>query len=376
MIVTLTLNPSLDRTVEVPVLDRGSVIRALDGHLDPGGKGVNVARALLANGVDARAILPVGGRVGRQLVELLEVEGVRMTPVPVGAETRSNLTLSEPDGTVTKINEAGGALTDAEIERLADVVLLTAGAAGPRDLKVVAGAADRVVAGLRDLNATAGLRDLNATAGLPDRNAVAGLRDLDAVADAADGVVSGDWVVASGSLPPDTPSNVYARLVARLAAQGFKLAVDTSGAALTEAVAAGAALVKPNREELSDAVGWEVWSLDDAVKAAESLRHDGAEAVLVSLGPDGAVLVDDDGALHGQCPVEVPRSSVGAGDCLLAGFLAAGARGEQALATGLRWAAAAVELPGSRIPTPADIAGRHPIIRRDMDRRQALSPSS
>jgi 1-phosphofructokinase len=314
VIVTLTLNPSLDRTVVVPFLHRGSVIRALDGNVDPGGKGVNVARALLANGVGARAILPVGGRVGRQLVELLEAEGVVMTSVDVGADTRSNLTLSEPDGTVTKINEAGGALTDGEIERLADAVLLTAGAA--------------------------------------------------------------DWVVASGSLPPGTPTNVYARLVTRLGAHGIKLAVDTSGSALAQAVAAGAALVKPNREELSEAVGWEVWSLADAVKAAESLRGQGAAAVLVSLGPDGAVLVDDEGAVHGQCAVDVPRSSVGAGDCLLAGFLAAGAHGENALATALQWAAAAVELPGSGVPTPADIDGRHPVIRRDIDREQALSPSS
>jgi 1-phosphofructokinase len=314
VIVTLTLNPSLDRTVEVPSLTRGSVIRTSDGHLDPGGKGVNVARALLANGIEARAILPVGGRVGHQLVELLEAEGVVMTAVDVGAGTRSNLTLSEPDGTVTKINEAGDALTDDEIERLADAVLLTAGAA--------------------------------------------------------------DWVVASGSLPQATPTDVYARLVTRLAAHGIKLAVDTSGPALAQAVAAGAALVKPNREELSEVVGWEVWSLADAVTAAESLRRDGAQAVLVSLGPDGAVLIDDDGAIHGECRVEVPRSSVGAGDCLLAGFLAAGARGEEALANALLWAAAAVEMPGSRIPTPADIDSRHAVVRRDIDRQQTLSPSS
>jgi 1-phosphofructokinase len=88
------------------------------------------------------------------------------------------------------------------------------------------------------------------------------------------------------------------------------------------------------------------------------------------------VLVDDDGAVHAECRVDVPRSSVGAGDCLLAGFLAAGARGEDALATALQWAAAAVELPGSRIPTPADIDGRHAVVRQDIDHEQTLSPSS
>jgi 1-phosphofructokinase len=314
VIVTLTLNPSLDHTVEVPLLERGAVIRATSTHLDPGGKGVNVARVLLANGVDARAVLPVGGRVGHQLVELLAAEGVPMTAVEVGTDTRSNLTVSEPDGTVTKVNEAGGTLAQDEIDRLLDTVVAAAR--------------------------------------------------------------SGDWVVASGSLPPSVPDDVYARLTARLVADGVPVAIDTSGPALLQAVAAGPSLVKPNREELAEAVGWEVRSLIDAIEAAEALRHKGAGSVLVSLGPDGAVLVDDDGIVHGRCAVDVRRSSVGAGDCLLAGFIAAGARGEHAVATAARWAAAAVALPGSRVPSPIDIDGRHAEVRRDIDRHQTLSPSN
>jgi 1-phosphofructokinase len=76
MIVTLTLNPSLDRTLEVDTLERGAVLRAASVHLDPGGKGVNVARALLANGVATRAVIPCGGPEGEQLVRLLAEEGV------------------------------------------------------------------------------------------------------------------------------------------------------------------------------------------------------------------------------------------------------------------------------------------------------------
>jgi 1-phosphofructokinase len=314
VIVTLTLNPSLDRTVEVPLLVRGSVIRASAGHVDPGGKGVNVARVLLANGVPARAVLPVGGRIGRELVELLEAEGVTMTAVEVGVDTRTNVTLSEPDGTVTKVNETGGPLSDAEVERLADAVLLAAGAH--------------------------------------------------------------DWVVASGRLPRSAPDDVYARLTNQFVAQGIRVAVDTSGPALLQAVSARPALVKPNREELSEAVGWEVRTLEDAFEAAQALRRQGAEAVLVSLGPDGAVLVDDDGVAHAECHVDGRRSTVGAGDCLLAGFLASGARGQDALATAVRWAAAAVSLPGSRMPSPDDIAGRHASVRRGIDRHQLLSGST
>src|SRR5690606_31376114 len=89
--------------------------------------------------------------------------------------------------------------------------------------------------------------------------------------------------------------------------------------------------------------------------AARQLTSWGAGAVLVSLGAEGAVLVDEDGIGFGSAPVERPRSSVGAGDALLAGFLAAGAKGEPALAEALAWGAAAVSLPGSRMPGPADI---------------------
>jgi 1-phosphofructokinase len=316
VIVTLTLNPSLDRTVEVPGLVRGGVLRASAGRIDPGGKGVNVARALLANGVTARAVLPAGGAVGRQLVELLEAEGVAMTAVPVAGATRSNLTLSEPDGTVTKINEGGSMLDPAEIDRLAAAVLQLVG--------------------------------------------------------------PGDWAVLSGSLPTGVDAGVYARLTAQFVAAGIDVALDTSGPALVRAVRARPAIVKPNRDELAEVLGRDVRSVADAVEAAEGLRSAGAVSVLASLGPDGAVLVDRDGVVFGDCVVGEPRSSVGAGDCLLAGFLAArssGADGRAALATALRWAAAAVELPGSAVPGPADVARHRPRLTDHVDRHRALTRS-
>ncbi|GAA1285678.1 1-phosphofructokinase [Planotetraspora silvatica] len=293
MILTLTLNPSLDRAIEVGSLIRGAVIRAAAAHLDPGGKGVNVSRALLANQVRSCAVIPFGGDEGRQLVGLLSAEGIDMIPVPVGGATRSNVTLAEPDGTVTKINEPGTALTPAELDTLASAVL--------------------------------------------------------------DAAQSADWVVASGSLPPGVPVDVYAGLCRRFAAAGIETAIDTSGPALVAAVAAGPTLVKPNREELAEATGTPIACLGDVIDAAEKLRAMGARSVLTSLGADGALLMEDDRVWYGRCPVEEPRSSVGAGDAMLAGFLAAGATGESALAEGLAWASAAVGLPGSRMPAPSDI---------------------
>ncbi|MBE1489852.1 1-phosphofructokinase [Plantactinospora soyae] len=293
MILTVTLNPSLDRAMEIDSLARGAVIRAASARIDPGGKGVNVSRALLANGVPSRAVLLSGGDEGAQLVHLLQAAGVDLVAVPIAGRTRSNITLAEPDGTVTKINESGPVLTTAEFTAVTEAVLTAAGSA--------------------------------------------------------------HWVVACGSLPPGLSGSAFGELCARLVAAGVRLAVDTSGPALRAAAEAGAALLKPNREELAEAVGAPLRSLGDVVDAATRLRDWGAGAVLASLGADGAVLVDADGVVVGESPVAQPKSTVGAGDALLAGFLAAGARGPDALAEGLAWGAAAVSLPGSRMPGPDDL---------------------
>jgi 1-phosphofructokinase len=298
MIVTVTLNPSLDRAIEIEELVRGQVIRATHAQLDPGGKGVNVSRALLANGVPTRAFFPCGGEEGAHLVRLLHAEGVSLLTVPISGHTRSNVTLVEPDGTVTKINEPGPALSLAEFEEITEHVL---------------GAA-----------------------------------------------TGADWLVACGSVPPGLPGSALSRLCRRLVEAGVRLAVDTSGPDLREAALAGAALLKPNREELAEVVGGPLVSLDDVVDAARKLLSWGAGAVLASLGADGAVLVDADGVIAGDSPVSDPKSSVGAGDALLAGFLAAGARGPDAVREALAWGAAAVRLPGSRMPGPADLR-RHDV---------------
>ncbi|GAB3985615.1 1-phosphofructokinase [Actinoallomurus acanthiterrae] len=299
VIVTLTLNPSLDRTIEVDRLVTGAVIRATSVRLDPGGKGVNVSRALLANDVPTVAVVTAGGADGDQLVHLLEVDGIPLRAVPVDGRTRSNVTIVEPDGVVTKLNEPGEPLSPAELDAVADMVLA-------------------------------------ATEGA-------------------------SWVVTCGSLPPGVPTEIYARLCEFFTAAGVRVAVDSSGPALLAALEAKPVLVKPNREELAEAVGRPVGSLGDVIEAAEELRDRGARTVLASLGADGAVLVEEEGVTIGEAPVAAPRSTVGAGDALLAGFLAAGARGAPALAEGLAWGAAAVSLPASRMPRPEDI--RRDIVR-------------
>ena len=118
MIVTVTLNPSLDRTIQVDRLVRGAVHRAGDVRLDAGGKGVNIARALAGNGHKVRAVFPKGGADGDELAWLLSRAGIDYRAVPIGDAVRTNVSIVEPDGTVTKLNTPGPVLTAAEIDAL------------------------------------------------------------------------------------------------------------------------------------------------------------------------------------------------------------------------------------------------------------------
>jgi 1-phosphofructokinase len=293
MIVTFTANPSVDRALEISKLVRGAVMRATRTRVDGGGKGVNVTRALAANGCPSIAVLPSGGAEGAQLMGLLEAEKLLVHPVPIAGAIRANVTIVEPDGATTKVNEPGPALSDAEVAQLTDALLQAACGA--------------------------------------------------------------DWAVLSGSLPPGAPADWYATLTVALHDQGVNVAVDTDGAGLPATFAAAPDLVKPNQRELAQASGMPVGSRAEALAAVHRIRAAGARTVLASLGADGALLVEPDRAHHGGAEVSAQRSTVGAGDAMLAGFLAAGGSGVEALAEAVAWGTAAVSLPGSRMPGPTDL---------------------
>ncbi|MET9670092.1 1-phosphofructokinase [Streptomyces sp. NPDC006475] len=293
MILTVTPNPSLDRTYEVPALDRGEVLRATAERMDPGGKGVNVSRAVAAAGHRTVAVMPLGGAPGALVAELLAGQGIEVAAVPVTGGTRSNIALAEPDGTLTKINAPGPELSAAEAESL-----------------------------------------LSMTAAHS---------------------VSASWIACCGSLPRGLAPEWYAELVARAHAAGARVALDTSGPSLLAALRSHPDVVKPNADELAQAVDRPLATVGDAVKAAEELRELGARAVLASLGGDGQLLSCAAGTWFGHASVAAVRSNVGAGDASLAGFLAAGGEGPDALAAAIAHGAAAVQLPGSVMPTPADL---------------------
>ena len=305
-IVTVTPNPSLDRTFGVADLRRGHVLRATSTSLVPSGKGVNVSRVVAANGAPGVAVLPIGGHDGDFLVsQLLDDSGIRLEVVRIHGRIRSNITVLEPDGTATKLNEAGPTLSDDETRELADAAVAAA--------------------------------------------------------------VGAAWLVGSGSLAPGMPDTFYAGLVARVAMltrsansesgrHRPSVAIDVTGSALAAAVGAGADLVKPNVGELAEVCGTSLSTVGAVASAAADLRRRGARAVLASMGADGALLATDDGVWFARADIATIVSAVGAGDTLLAGFLLGGgtATPADALATGVALAARRCVLDATEQPRIAD----------------------
>jgi 1-phosphofructokinase len=308
MIVTLTANPSLDRTatLERP-LTRGDVHRVTSVTVEPGGKGINVARVAHYAGHPVRAVLPAG--TGDPILRGLDDLRVPYRSVPLLDAVRTNLTLTEPDGTTTKINEPGPSLDEEITERLAHLLVLESERA--------------------------------------------------------------DWVVLSGSLPPGVPAGWYADLVRALRPWGCRIAVDTSDAPLLALAAefpdAAPDLLKPNAEELAQLTGADPQLLESAaaagdpsacVDAARALLQRGVSAVMATLGGAGAVLVTPEGAWHATPPPITLRSTVGAGDSSVAGYVLAETRGLSApdrLRLAVAYGSAAASLAGTALPHPEQL---------------------
>jgi 1-phosphofructokinase len=300
VIVTLTTNPSIDRTVTLAgELERGAVLRAESVTSQGGGKGVNISRAAVAAGVRTIAVLPAL-KDSPFVLDLLR-DGIDCRPEPPAGDVRVNLTLTEPDGTTTKVNTPGAAVGRSDLDRLAAAVTVRARLA--------------------------------------------------------------QWVVLAGSLPPGAPDAWYAELLAQLRGTGASVAVDTSGAPLM-ALAAGLedhapSLMKPNGEELASLTGGDADRIEAdplaAAAAAGELVARGVGAVLATLGGSGAVLVTPEGAWHATPPPTTVVSTVGAGDSSLFGYLLGDLRGGDAaerLRLAVAYGSAAAGLPGTTIPTP------------------------
>ena len=300
MILTLTPNPSNDRTVTLAgPLERGAVQRLLSVTMQAGGKGVNISRAAMSAGLTTEAVFPA--RPDDPFVTELNSAGIACCPAPPAGDVRINLAITEPDGTTTKLNSPGATVSARHLDDLAATLL--------------------------------------------DRAAVA------------------SWVVLAGSLPPGAPDGWYAELVRSLRRTPARVAVDTSEgplAALVDALPEAAPdLMKPNGEELASFVGGDEETFESdpatAAVAARQLIDRGVGAVLVTLGGAGAVLVTDDGAWHATPPPTTVVSTVGAGDSSLFGYLLSEVRGgspAERLTLAVAYGSAAASLPGTTIPEP------------------------
>ncbi len=304
-IVTITINPAVDIFVSTAKVEPTRKMRTSAPKRDPGGGGINVARAAFRLGAKVTAIYPASGAIGRLLTRLLEREGIDSIVTPSHAETRENFTAYEDEsGEQFRFVLPGSTLHRAEWEAL--------------------------------------------------------LYELENIE------TEPKFVVASGSVPPGVPSDFFAKVAAIAKKLGAKPLVDTSGAALKAAIDEGVYLVKPNLNELSDLCGKPLETEEARITACQAMIKSGeAEVVALTLGGDGALLVTRDGVWRAS-PMQIEAvSTVGAGDSFLGGMVAALAKGEaldQAFRTAVAAGFAAVMRPGTELSHQDDIGRLMPQI--------------
>ena len=260
-IVTLTVNPALDLSTSTETLMAEHKMRCGPSRVHPGGGGVNVSRVIERLGGHSTAIYAVGGATGQAYRQLLEDEGLMGRAIPIAGSTRENITIDETStGKQFRFVLQGPELADAEWTQC-----------------------------------------LRAT-----ETAMSG----------------GGYVVASGSIAPGVPDDIYARVARRARELGVRCVVDASGPALAAAVDEGVFLVKPSGRELGELVGSPALTIDEKIEAARELVVRGrVEVVALTLGGDGAVLVTSDSVTRLASPPITVRSTVGAGDSFLAALV-------------------------------------------------------
>lgn len=274
-------------------LTLGGVNRGDLNAIDPGGKGVNVSRALAAFGANTHAVLICGDLGSQWFGKKLNALKIAHHVIKAEGITRSNITLQEANGTVTKINEPGFELSKEVLNEL--------------------------------------------------------LQTLDGLD------LQGSWVVLAGRLNPGADVNTYRDLAQFVRDRGAKVAIDGSGPEFRAALEVKPDLIKPNQFELAELLGRPLKTIHDVIAAAREVIAGGVEQVLCSLGKDGAILVTADQVMHCEPAQAASGTPVGAGDILLAIYLGGGAT-PTALKDAIAWSAASVPLPGTAIPTPAQAA--------------------
>ena len=296
-IVTVTFSPCIDKTTTVPDLIPEKKLRCSSPTLQPGGGGINVARAIKKLGGEAIAVYPAGGYTGKYFNALLEKENVPVIIIESKNETRENIiVVEESKNKQYRFGMPGTELTEDEWQQC-----LTA---------------------------------------IEKREGI-------------------EYIVASGSLPPGVPLDIYARLAIIAKRKNAKLVVDTSGEALKHAVDEGVYLIKPNLGELASLAGVE--NIDEyqiVSLGKEIIKKGSCEILVVSMGEKGAMLITKNVNHHFLPPQVERKSTVGAGDSMVAGLVLGLSKQQslpEVLKYGIACGTAATMNPGTELCKKEDV---------------------
>ena len=257
MIVTVTMNPAIDKTVEIDRLQPGGLNRIQKVEYDAGGKGINVSKTIHELGGESIATGFLGGNAGKTIETVLNERGIRNDFIWVEGETRTNTKVFETSGAVTELNEPGPAITEEQLEEL--------------------------------------------------------IRKLEGYADEQ------TLFILAGSIPNGVNKEIYSRIIHRVHNKGAKALLDADGELFRNSLEAGPDIIKPNRVELEEYAGYDYRaSREELLQMARDLRGRGIETVAVSMGKSGAMLVQE--GYEVKCPALSVKahSTVGAGDAMVA----------------------------------------------------------
>lgn len=257
MIVTVTMNPAIDKTIESDRLNRGNLNRIEKIEYDAGGKGINVSKTIHELGGESIATGFLGGNAGRVIEEVLDSRGIKHDFVWVEGETRTNTKVCEQDGTVTELNEKGPEITPEQLTNL--------------------------------------------------------LEKLDDLA--ADNVL----FILAGSIPGNMEKDIYARIIERVHKKGAKVLLDADGELFRKGLEQKPDMIKPNQWEIEELQGFSHGVSDkELINTAKKMQTDGIDTVVISLGKNGALFVCGNYVAKGM-PLKVDvHSTVGAGDAMVA----------------------------------------------------------
>jgi 1-phosphofructokinase len=257
MIITVTLNPALDKTVEINQFTIGSVNRIVSTRLDAGGKGINVSKVIKELQHKSLALGFLGGSSGNYIKNYLDDLNIKNEFLSVQGETRTNLKIIDKvNNTHTDINENGLDLKEEDIANIKEKTM--------------------------------------------------------------EHCTKDSLVVLSGNVPNGTCSGIYGEIINSIKSKGGKVILDADGEALMQGIKAGPYMVKPNIDELEKAFGIKIHNEEEVIKMAKKILEYGVKYVVISQGSEGSIFISDDKVAKAKAIKVEVKSTVGAGDSMVA----------------------------------------------------------